>query len=138
MSIGLLILTHGNIGQTIYDAAAHVIGSSPVRTKTISLHANDDRDVIENEVSETIIELDTGQGVLILTDMYGATPSNVACMNIGQKVEIVAGLNLPMLIRVMNYPNLSLHELTEKAVSAGKEGIINYQFNKDKYASQGN
>jgi PTS system ascorbate-specific IIA component len=102
------------------------------------LHADDDRDVLEKEVSETIIELDTGQGVLILTDIYGATPSNIACSSTSDTVEIVAGLNLPMLIRVMNYPGLSLAELKQKAVSGGKEGIMQYQIKKDTHASQRN
>lgn len=135
MSIGLLIVTHGDIGQALYDAATHVIGSSPIRTRIIALHAADDRTLVERKVTETIIELDTGQGVLILTDMYGATPSNIACMNVDQRVEIVAGLNLPMLIRIMNYPNLRLHELVQKAVSGGKEGIMYYQLSKEKYGS---
>lgn len=138
MSVGLLIITHGDIGQSIHDAAIHVIGSNPIRTRIISLHANDDRDLLEKEVIETIIELDNGQGVLILTDMYGATPSNIACASTNQTVEIIAGLNLPMLIRVMNYPNLSLYELMQKALSGGKEGIMHYQIKKPKHASQGN
>ncbi|MGD8925608.1 MAG: PTS fructose transporter subunit IIA, partial [Thioalkalispiraceae bacterium] len=104
MSVGLLIITHGDIGQSIYDAAVHVMGSCPMRTRIISLHTDDDLDSLAKEASEAIIELDKGQGVLILTDMYGATPSNIACTSTNQTVEIVAGLNLPMLIRVLNYP----------------------------------
>ena len=127
MSVGLLIITHGNIGQSIYDAATHVMDCCPIRTKVISLTAEDNRDVLELEVSEAIIEMDHGQGVLILTDMYGATPSNVACQQTHAKVQIVAGLNLPMLLRVLNYPSLSLTELMEKAVSGGKEGILHYE-----------
>lgn len=138
MTIGLIIITHGDIGQSIYNAANHVMGSCPIRTRIIPIHANDDRDVIETRVNEAIIELDTGQGVLILTDMYGATPSNIACMSEGQMLTIIAGLNLPMLIRIMNYPNLSLNKLAKKALTGGKEGILQYQFNKDDYASQGN
>ena len=103
-----------------------------MRTRVISLRANDDRDVLVNEVTEALVELDKGQGVLILTDMYGATPSNIACASTTQTVEIVAGLNLPMLIRVLNYPGLSLADLMKKAVSGGREGIMLYQLDRDK------
>ena len=136
MSVSLLLLTHGNIGQSIHDAAVHVMGGCPIRTNIISLHAGDDRAAVENEVAETIVEMDNGQGVLILTDMYGATPSNIACTNNELSVEIVAGLNLPMLIRIFNYPDLGLQDLKQKALSGGKEGIIQCRLEKDRYASQ--
>ncbi|CAK0770012.1 hypothetical protein CCP3SC15_4060003 [Gammaproteobacteria bacterium] len=68
--------------------------------------------------------LDQGDGVLVLTDMYGSTPSNIACRLDSEKVRIVAGVNLPMLIRVLNYSYLSLEDLTNKAISGGRDGII--------------
>ena len=135
MSVGLLIVTHGNIGQSLYDAAAHIMDSCPIRTQIISLHATDDRETKEKEVNKTISELDNGMGVLILTDMYGATPSNIACLNETNNVKIISGLNLPMLIRVMNYPNLSLWELAEKAITGGQEGILCCQIQKRANAS---
>lgn len=138
MSVGLLLLTHGNIGQSIYDAATHIMGNSPVKTGIVAIHADDDRNVIETEINETLIDLDDGQGVLILTDIYGATPSNLACNNVGLTVEIVAGLNLPMLIRVMNYPDLDLDKLKQKAISGGKESIVSCEFDKASHAAQGN
>ena len=72
-----------------------------------------------------IEQLDQGDGVLILTDMYGSTPGNIACA-LGQnnRVAVVAGLNLPMLVRVLNYPQLDLHTLAEKAESGGRIGIV--------------
>ena len=68
--------------------------------------------------------LDHGAGVLVLTDMYGATPSNIALRLAGAKVRIVTGLNLPMLMRVLNYSQLGLDQLAEKAVSGGREGVF--------------
>lgn len=138
MSVGLLLLTHGDIGQSIYNAATHILGNSPVRTGIIAINAGDDWDVIETEINETLIELDSGQGVLVLTDMYGATPSNLACSYAGLTVEIVAGLNLPMLVRVMNYPDMDLDELKQKAISGGKQGIVPFRIDKARHASQGN
>ena len=72
-----------------------------------------------------VMELDTGDGVLVLTDVCGATPSNIACrlVSLG-RVMVVSGLNLPMLMRILNYPNLSLEELAERAVSGGRQGIM--------------
>jgi mannose PTS system EIIA component len=69
-------------------------------------------------------QLEQGDGVLILTDLYGSTPSNIACKLRNDKVAVITGLNLPMLIRVLNYPALNLHELAEKATGGGREGII--------------
>ena len=70
-------------------------------------------------------KLDHGQGVLILTDIYGSTPSNIACaLSTKENVRIISGINLPMLIRVLNYPNLELDELVLKAISGGQEGIM--------------
>ena len=70
-------------------------------------------------------ELDTGDGVLILTDLCGATPSNIACrLSHLQHVKVVVGLNMPMLLRILNYPNLSLEEMAEKAVDGGRQGVM--------------
>ena len=60
----------------------------------------------------------------VLTDMYGSTPSNIACRLTGTHTKVVAGINLPMLIRVLNYPRLTLTELAEKALSGGRDGIM--------------
>ena len=74
-----------------------------------------------------IEELDQGQGVLVLTDMYGSTPSNIACKLSNGQVRVVAGINLPMLVRVMNYPALNLPQLADKALTGGHEGVISCQ-----------
>jgi PTS system ascorbate-specific IIA component len=75
--------------------------------------------------ARAVAALDDGDGVLVLTDMYGSTPSNVAS-SLGRedRVVVVAGLNLPMLVRVLNYPEDSLSALAEKAVSGGNRGIL--------------
>ena len=131
MSVGLLIITHGTVGQSLYDAATSVIGSCPLRTKVVAMHFELNRDDIIAQVKNEVDALDTGSGVLILTDMYGATPSNIACLITEPKVAVVAGVNLPMLIRVLNYPTLPLLELTVKAIKGGTEGIFLCRSNKD-------
>lgn len=138
MSVGLLIISHGNIGQAIYDAAMTVIGSSPLRTKIIPVQFNHETGAIMEQLQQASLELDSGDGVLVLTDMYGATPSNIVCELNLQKVAIISGLNLPMLIRLMNYPTLSLTELVEKALSGGQEGIMYCRPMSKKNAAQAN
>lgn len=136
MSVALLIVTHGNIGKSIHDAAELVIGSSPLRTAFIPVAENCQPEKSIRDAQRKIAELDTGDGVLILTDMYGSTPSNIACALQHINSEVVAGLNLPMLMRVLNYPTLSLHQLADKAVSGGKEGILVFQTPSASDASQ--
>ena len=138
MSVGLLIITHGNVGQALYDATITVIGSSPLRTKIVSVKFNQNLDETTEQLRTTIQELDTGSGVLVLTDMYGATPSNVICQLEQDNIAIISGLNLPMLIRIMNYPTLTLIDLVEKAISGGQEGIMYCRINREKHAATGN
>ncbi len=127
MSVALLLVTHGDVGKYIHDAAVSIIGSSPLRVQFLSVTVESKPEVMIQNAQELIHTLDTGDGVLILTDMYGSTPSNIACALQEHNVEVVAGLNLPMLVRILNYPNLTLHRLTDKAVSGGKEGVMFFQ-----------
>ena len=125
MSVGLLIVTHGQIGQELLNTATALLGDCPLLCKILSVEIDSDTDEITRRMRTMHNELDKGQGVLILTDMYGSTPSNLA--NLLRKdpaVRVVAGTNLPMLIRVLNYSHLSLDELTDKAVSGGHDGVL--------------
>lgn len=124
MSVAILLITHGEVGQAIHQAAISVIGSSPLRTTCLSITQSMTPEEALRQTQEKIQALNTGSGVLILTDMYGATPSNIACARQDADIAIVSGLNLPMLIRVMNYPSLPLAQLAEKAITGGKEGVI--------------
>ncbi|HFQ14691.1 MAG TPA: PTS fructose transporter subunit IIA, partial [Gammaproteobacteria bacterium] len=106
MSVGLLILTHNSIGQTLYDTAIAVIGSASLPTRILVASMDCDTDEILEQVRVALQKLNTGDGVLILTDMYGATPSNIASELLNPERVLVSGINLPMLVRVMNYPDL--------------------------------
>lgn len=131
MSVSILIVTHGNIGQAILDAAIEIIGSSPMSVQTINTDMDSNYDVLLKEVNAAGKELDTGDGVLVLTDLYGSTPSNISsAINIKDCI-VIAGLNLPMLIRVMNYYTLPLYELSDKAIDGGKDGILAYYIDKN-------
>ena len=124
MSVGLLILTHNNIGQILYDTAIAVIGSASLPTRILAASMDCNTDEILKQLRITLQKLNTGQGVLILTDMYGATPSNIASELLDPSRVLVSGINLPMLVRVMNYPDLDLNDLAEKAISGGQDGIL--------------
>ena len=125
MNVGLLIVTHGDVGQALLRSAVDVLGVCPMSTTILSAPTDCNPDNILSEADQAAHKLDSGDGVLVLTDMYGATPSNIACrLHEHHEVRIVSGLNLPMLIRVLNYPTMDLDELMHKAVSGGRDGIL--------------
>ncbi len=124
MSVGVLIISHDGIGPALLGTAVLMLDGCPLQTRLLTTSRDCDPDQLMEDAVEQITILDTGDGVLILTDLYGSTPSNIAQKLITQKqVHVVSGLNLSMLIRVLNYPQLPLLELSEKAVSGGKDGI---------------
>jgi PTS system ascorbate-specific IIA component len=124
MNVGLLIITHGRVGQDLLDTAIAVLGTCPLQTRCLSVPMNCDPDQLLKQGQALIDELDQGDGVLIMTDLYGSTPSNIACKLVTERVIVVAGLNLPMLVRVLNYPRLGLAELKAKALSGGRDGVL--------------
>ena len=124
MSVGLLIITHDGIGSALLDATSHMIENNPLKVKFLSASRECDPDELLKTANEYFNEVDDGDGVLVLTDLIGSTPSNIAHrLNTHEKVNIITGINLSMLIRVFNYPKLNLKELTEKAFSGGIDGI---------------
>ena len=124
MSIGILIVSHPGVGQSLLDTAVAIIGSCPIPTRVLPVPMDNNQEHTIQQANKYIHELDQGDGVLILTDLYGATPSNIACGLRNSKVSIVSGINLPMLIRILNYPDHTLEQLTEKALSGGYDGIL--------------
>ncbi len=126
MSVSILIISHNEIASALLNTVKQTFGSElPLPIATVELQADTDPEELIPKLKNAVKALDQGDGVLILTDLFGSTPSNVA-----QKVQdcksirIVSGLNLPMLIRVMNYPSLDLANLTEKARTGGQCGIM--------------
>jgi len=124
MSVSLLLITHGSVGQSILDTAIAVLGTCPLLTQAIGIPMNCEREHMLHKATEKVAKLQQGDGVLVLTDMYGATPCNIACELKSDQVAVVSGINLPMLIRVLNYPMLALPELIEKAISGGQDGVV--------------
>ena len=123
--IGILIITHGTLGESLVHCASHVLNKRPPRLKQLGVTAQDDPTVLLPQARNLVNDLDSGDGVLILTDMYGGTPSNIAAkLVIPGKVEAVAGVSLPMLIRVLNYRDRELRTIVIKAISGGCEGVL--------------
>ena len=103
----------------------------PLPTATVELKADADPEDLIPKLKNVVKALDQGDGVLILTDLFGSTPSNVAQKIQAKNIRIVSGLNMPMLIRVMNYAQLNLTELVEKARTGGQCGIIECEQKKE-------
>jgi len=122
MSVSLLVITHDNIGEALVDTATSMLGVRPLHIDVISVSKDSNPDGIVNDAEQLI---KAHPATLVLTDMYGSTPSNIACrLRTDNSVRVVGGINLPMLVRVLNYPGLGLEELVNKAVSGGKDGVM--------------
>jgi PTS system mannose-specific IIA component len=123
--IGILIVSHGTFGESLIHSASHVLGKRPLFLRQLGVTVHDDPEAILPVAEDLIRFLDQGQGVLVLTDIYGATPSNIAVKLLKPgRVEGLAGVNLPMLIRALTYRDAPLETVLEKALSGAVEGIL--------------
>lgn len=122
--IGLLIITHCDLCKELINAAEFIVGRLET-VDTISINQTSDSEEIRKMIEEKITSLDQGQGVIILTDMFGGTPSNLSLSFLKEEmVEVLTGVNLPMVIAIaQNRTDLKLSELAEKAQEAGKLSI---------------
>ncbi|MCC2657379.1 MAG: fructose transporter subunit [Panacagrimonas sp.] len=125
MSVGILLVTHGKLGHFMLDCMRDMIGELPVPADVLEVRRVQAHEVLINQGSKMIERLDTGAGVLLLTDAFGSTPSNIANkLSAIHGSPVVSGLNLPMLVRVFNYPKAAVDELARLAVEGGQRGII--------------
>lgn len=126
MAVGILLVTHEAIGPALVAAARHVLGKLPLAVDTVEVPADCDPTGMLEYSAKHARDLDQGDGVLVLIDVFGATPCNIArrLEPLGITMHIVPGLNLPMLLRVLNYADRSLDELAEIAASGGRSGIF--------------
>jgi mannose PTS system EIIA component len=127
--IGILIVTHGEIGKSLLDSATQILGARPTQISTLSVWRQDDPDDLVLRARELMDQIDAGDGVLILTDIFGATPGNVVSKLLQDgRVEGVSGASLPMLLRVLTGRNGSnpatLGVLVQRAMSGGAEGLV--------------
>ena len=123
--IGILIVAHGAFGEALIHSASHVLGKRPMRVRQVGITVHDDPEAILPQAKDLVRQLDEGGGVLVLTDIYGATPGNIALkLLVPGRVEGVSGVNLPMLVRALTYRDQGLAITVEKALSGGTEGVI--------------
>ncbi|MBU2497450.1 MAG: PTS sugar transporter [Proteobacteria bacterium] len=122
--IGLLIVTHCELGRELLNAAKFIVGRIE-KAETISITETTGSEQIRKMIEEKVKVLDTGKGVIILTDMFGGTPSNLSLSFLKEgEVEVLTGVNLPMIIAIIqNRSDQKLNVLAEKAQEAGKTGI---------------
>src|SRR5438874_735912 len=122
--IGILIVSHGAFGESLIHSASHVLGKRPLFLRQLGVTVHDDPDAILPVAEDLIRYLDQGDGVLVMTDIFGATPANIACRLLKPgRIEGIAGVNLPMLIRALTYRAEPLAAVIEKALSGATEGV---------------
>jgi len=123
--IGILIVCHGSLASSLAAAVTHVLGSRPAQFDTLSVGAKDDPSQLLPKAREVVQGLDTGEGVIVFSDIYGATPCNLASkLVVAGRVELVAGVNLPMLVRALTYRDRDLDTMIKKAISGGCDGVL--------------
>lgn len=123
--IGLLLITHGTLGESLIQCVCHVLNKRPVQIAQLGLSAQDDPLDSLPLARDTLKLVDSGQGVLILVDIHGASPGNLALKLLQPgRVEVVAGVNLPMLLRALTYRDRNMETLITKAISGGRDGVL--------------
>jgi PTS system mannose-specific IIA component len=122
--IGIVVVSHGKLSKELVAATEHVVGEQ-MRFKSISIEAEDDIEARREQIRDTAKACDVGLGVIILTDMFGGTPSNLAMSIMGSgNIEVISGVNLPMLIKLAEVRDeLSLAEAAQTAADAGRRYI---------------
>jgi PTS system mannose-specific IIA component len=124
--IGILLLTHDTLGEALLQCACHVLNKRPEQLLQLGVAAGDDPNDLLPLSRQMLKLVDSGEGVLVLTDIYGASPSNLAAklLQPGQ-IEGLAGVNLPMLLRAINYRDKGMETLLARATGGGRDGVLN-------------
>ena len=126
--IGILIVAHDSLGESLVRAVTHVLGSRPPQLEVLSVAATDDPILLLPAARELVARLDIGKGVLVFSDIYGATPCNLAIKLLAPgRVEVVAGVNLPMLVRAFTYRNRGMETTIKKAISGARDGVMHIE-----------
>jgi PTS system mannose-specific IIA component len=124
--IGIFLITHGSLGESLVQCACHVLNKRPPQLAQLGVSGQDDPLDALPLARDMLRLVDSGKGVLLLTDIFGATPSNIALKLLQPgRIEAVAGVNLPMLLRVLTYRDKDdMETLVTKAVSGGRDGVM--------------
>jgi PTS system ascorbate-specific IIA component len=126
MAVGILLVTHSGIGSALVAVASGLLRNLPLKVEAFEVPFAGDPEALLPQASAALRKVDDGAGVLVLTDLYGATPSNLAARlaRLGTPVRRVSALNLPMLLRVLNYPELPRDELPGVATAGARNGVV--------------
>ena len=128
MTTGILLISHatrhGSVGDSFADSVAHCYGKIPAHLKTVAVLCDEDLDGLRARISTQIAAINQGNGVIILADILGATPCNIASEFISDEVAVVAGMNLPMVLRALSYAESGLLGVLDKALSGGQDGVV--------------
>ena len=126
MACGILLVTHPGIGASLLATATTLMRQLPLRAEAFEVPLDADLETLLPQASSALRRVDSGEGVLVLTDLYGASPSNLAgqLARLGTPVRRVSALSLPMLLRVMNYPEQGLDQLPATAAAGTRNGAI--------------
>jgi PTS system ascorbate-specific IIA component len=123
--IGVVIIAHENLGDMLIRCVTHVLGARPAKFESLDIGSHDDAFKLLPQARQLVASLDDGEGVLIISDLYGATPCNLACkLIVPGRVEVVTGASLPMLVRAFTYRDKGLSMMASKAVSGGRDGVL--------------
>ena len=124
MSVALLLVTHESIGCSMLSITEAIINDELEHSACVEVPMDSETDIIQQQANKAIEGLDTADGLLIITDSYGSTPFNIAArLQQDNNSTLISGLNLPMLLRIMNYRERPLDELTRTAIKGGNKGI---------------
>jgi PTS system ascorbate-specific IIA component len=125
MNVGVLLITHNDLGRYLLETASGILDCCPVRTRCLNVPVSCNPDKVLENACTLYRELDQGDGVLVLTDLYGSTPSNIAARMIDKyNILVLSGVNVPMLMRILNYPTCSLEEMANKALTGARDGVV--------------
>jgi PTS system mannose-specific IIA component len=126
--IGILIVAHDKLGESLIGAVTHVLGGRPAQFESLGVAATDDPVALLPKAREMVKSLDSGDGVLIFSDIFGATPCNlVGKLLVPGHIEAVAGVNLPMLVRAFTYRAKGMDTMIKKAISGGCDGVLHVE-----------
>lgn len=125
MSVSFIILTHHDIGQQMVNVVEETLGAKCPSMTALSVYPDQPIEQLIGQIDLQRVAYDEGDGVIIFTDLYGATPGNIACKLLEiPSIRVLTGVNMPMLLKAQSYADLPIDELVEKVIEGGREGII--------------
>jgi PTS system ascorbate-specific IIA component len=123
--VGILVVAHGALAASLVAAVTHVLGTRPPHFEAFAVDADDDPLALLPTATQAVAAVDSGDGVVVFCDLYGASPCNLALKLVDRgRVEVIAGVNLPMLVRTFTYRDKGMETIVRKAVSGGCEGVL--------------